>query len=112
MNSLNFNRTLLISGNLPADEMRKIKLIASSDIDTGNNLLGLDMVVRDENGDILDTNSICTTELYEHHMNTVNRIIKASVRSLMSFFLFFKFFYVLYNIYITVYYFLAIISIF
>lgn len=79
MNSLNYNRALLISGNLPADETRKIKLIASSDIDTGNNLLGLDMVVRDENGDILNTSSICTTELYEHHMNTVNRIIKASV---------------------------------
>lgn len=79
MNSLNNNRALLISGNLPLDEIRTIKLMATSQIDTGNNLLGLDMVVRDESGDILDTNTICTTELYEHHMNAVNRIIKANV---------------------------------
>ncbi|XP_067619455.1 dedicator of cytokinesis protein 1 isoform X2 [Eurosta solidaginis] len=78
MIELNNNRALLISGNLPVDEMRKVKLMATSQIDTGNSLLGLDMVVRDENGDILDTNTICTTELYEHHMNAVNRIIKAS----------------------------------
>ncbi|KAL9893363.1 dedicator of cytokinesis protein myoblast city isoform 3-T4 [Glossina fuscipes fuscipes] len=78
MSALNNNRALLISGNLPVDEMRKVKVTATSQIDTGNNLLGLDMVVRDESGDILDTNTICTTELYEHHMNAVNRIIKAS----------------------------------
>ncbi|XP_004537877.1 dedicator of cytokinesis protein 1 isoform X3 [Ceratitis capitata] len=78
MIELNNNRALLISGNLPVDEMRKVKLMATSQIDTGNSLLGLDMVVRDENGDILDTNTICTTELYEHHMNAVNRIIKAN----------------------------------
>lgn len=79
MNSLNNDRAMLISGNLPVDEMRTVKLNATSRIDTGNNLLGLDMVVRDENGDILDSNTICTTELYEHHMNAVSRIIKASV---------------------------------
>ncbi|XP_053947178.1 dedicator of cytokinesis protein 1 [Anastrepha ludens] len=78
MIELNNNRAMLISGNLPVDEMRKVKLMATSQIDTGNSLLGLDMVVRDENGDILDTNTICTTELYEHHMNAVNRIIKAN----------------------------------
>lgn len=81
MIDLSKNRALLISGNLPVDEMRKIKLEATSTIDTGNNLLGLDMVVRDESGDILDTSKICTTELYEHHMNAVNRIIKANVSS-------------------------------
>lgn len=85
MNSLNNNRALLISGNLPVDEMRTVKLAATSQIDTGNNLLGLDMVVRDESGDILDTNTICTTELYEHHMNAVNRIIKASVSHVVFF---------------------------
>ncbi|XP_054081200.1 dedicator of cytokinesis protein 1 isoform X2 [Zeugodacus cucurbitae] len=78
MFELNNNRALLISGNLPVDEMRKVKLMATSQIDTGNSLLGLDMVVRDENGDILDTNAICTTELYEHHMNAQDRIFKAN----------------------------------
>jgi len=48
MNELNNNRAALISGNLPLDEMRKVKLQATAQIDTGNKLLGLDMVVRDE----------------------------------------------------------------
>ena len=79
MNDLNNNRALLISGNLPADEFRRVKLMATSQLDTGNNELGLDMIVRDENGDQLDTNKTCTTELYEHHMKAVDRIIKANV---------------------------------
>lgn len=79
MNELNNNRAALISGNLPLDEMRKVKLQATAQIDTGNKLLGLDMVVRDESGDILDTNTICTTELYENHVNAVQRIEKANV---------------------------------
>ncbi|KAH8278766.1 hypothetical protein KR018_008948, partial [Drosophila ironensis] len=78
MNELNSNRAALISGNLPLDEVRKVKLLATNQIDTGNKLLGLDMVVRDESGDILDTNAICTTELYEHHVHAVQRIDKAN----------------------------------
>ncbi|KRG01267.1 dedicator of cytokinesis protein 1 isoform X1 [Drosophila mojavensis] len=78
MNELNNNRAALISGNLPLDEMRKVKLQATAQIDTGNRLLGLDMVVRDESGDILDTNSICSTELYEKHVYAVQRIEKAN----------------------------------
>ncbi|XP_017848453.1 dedicator of cytokinesis protein 1 isoform X2 [Drosophila busckii] len=78
MNNLNNNRAALISGNLPLDEMRKVKLQATALIDTGNRLLGLDMVVRDESGDILDTNAICTTELYENHVNAMQRIDKAN----------------------------------
>lgn len=84
MNELNNNRAALISGNLPLDEMRKVKLQATAQIDTGNKLLGLDMVVRDESGDILDTNSICTTELYENHVNAVQRIEKANVSRNLS----------------------------
>lgn len=40
---------------------------------------GLDMVVRDENGDILDTNQSSTTQLYQHHMYAIERIRKATV---------------------------------
>ncbi|XP_055923008.1 dedicator of cytokinesis protein 1 isoform X2 [Eupeodes corollae] len=71
-------RAILISANLPADEMRQIKLLATSQIDTGNSQLGLDMVVRDEGGNMLDTNATCTTELYEHHLNAVDRIRRAN----------------------------------
>lgn len=40
---------------------------------------GLDMVVRDESGNVLDVNSTSTTQLYEHHINAVDRIKKANV---------------------------------
>lgn len=33
-------RAQLLSGNLPVDEMKDIKLKATSEIDTGNKLLG------------------------------------------------------------------------
>lgn len=41
--------------------------------------LGLDMVVRDESGNVLDTTTTSTTQLYEHHMNALDRIRKATV---------------------------------
>lgn len=42
-------------------------------------MLGLDMVVRDESGNILDTNGTSTTQLYEHHIYAIERIRKATV---------------------------------
>ena len=72
-------RSQILSGNLPADEMRETKLLATAVIDTGNKLLGLDMVVRNEDGNVLDINSTATTQLYERHMNASDRIRRASV---------------------------------
>lgn len=37
------------------------------------------MVVRDENGSILDINQTSTTQLYEHHVRQTNRIRRATV---------------------------------
>ncbi|XP_037029968.1 dedicator of cytokinesis protein 1 isoform X7 [Bradysia coprophila] len=71
-------RSQILSGNLPVDEMKEVKLQATAEIDTGNSLLGLDMVVRDESGNVLDVNSTSTTQLYEHHINAVDRIKKAN----------------------------------
>lgn len=83
-------RSQILSGNLPVDEMKEVKLLATSEIDTGNSLLGLDMVVRDESGNILDINTTSTTQLYEHHMNAMDRIKKANVISIIkSVFMFF-----------------------
>lgn len=33
-------RSQILSGNLPVDEMKKVKLMATSEIDTGNKILG------------------------------------------------------------------------
>ncbi|XP_031633257.1 dedicator of cytokinesis protein 1 isoform X2 [Contarinia nasturtii] len=71
-------RSQILSGNLPVDEMKKVKLMATSEIDTGNKILGLDMVVRDESGNILDTTTTSTTQLYEHHIFAIDRIRKAT----------------------------------
>lgn len=37
------------------------------------------MVVRDDNGNILDINQTSTTQLYEHHVRATNRIRRATV---------------------------------
>lgn len=41
--------------------------------------LGLDMVVRDDNGNILDIGKTSTTELYQRHVLANERIQKANV---------------------------------
>lgn len=46
--------------------------------------IGLDMVVRDESGNILDTTTTSTTQLYEHHIYALDRIRKASVINLVQ----------------------------
>lgn len=95
-------RSQILSGNLPVDEMKEVKLQATSEIDTGNSILGkfiilrcrivinfiivsycvgLDMVVRDESGNVLDIETTSTTQLYEHHVNAVDRIRKANVNT-------------------------------
>lgn len=72
-------RQQLLSGNLPTDEFRELKLKATAQIDTGNNMLSLDMVVRDDAGDIIDFGSISTTQLYELHCKAVERIKQSTV---------------------------------
>lgn len=72
-------RQQLLSGNLPTDEFRELKLKATAQIDTGNNMLSLDMVVRDDAGDIIDFGLISTTQLYELHCKAVERIKQSTI---------------------------------
>lgn len=93
-------RSQILSGNLPVDEMKEVKLQATSEIDTGNkilgnicdifnlfndaiyikiNFVGLDMVVRDDEGNMLEVHKTSTTQLYEQHLAAVDRIKKATV---------------------------------
>lgn len=39
------------------------------------------MVVRDESGNVLEIDTTSTTQLYEHHVNAVDRIRKANVNN-------------------------------
>lgn len=72
-------RSQILSGNLPVDEMKEMKLKATSEIDIGNKILNLDMVVRDEYGNIINIDSTSSTQLYQLHLEAVERIKKASV---------------------------------
>ncbi|XP_075232677.1 dedicator of cytokinesis protein myoblast city [Lycorma delicatula] len=67
-------RSKIISGTLPVDELKEIKRSATSKIDTGNKLLGLDLVVRDEQGNILNPEHTSTIQLYWQHENATERI--------------------------------------
>lgn len=96
-------RSQILSENLPIDEIKEVKLAATTEIDTGNSMLGklfifffletirytkirivfiyigLDMVVRDDSGNVIDINATSTTQLYELHANAVDRIKRAKV---------------------------------
>ncbi|PSN51994.1 Dedicator of cytokinesis protein 1 [Blattella germanica] len=71
-------RVKILSGTLPVDEMKEIKQLVTSKIDTGNKLLGLDMVVRDEEGNILNPDVTSTIQLYWQHELATERIRKAT----------------------------------
>ncbi|XP_059488659.1 dedicator of cytokinesis protein 1 [Neocloeon triangulifer] len=67
-------RTKILSGNLPVDEIKDIKQLVTSKIDLGNNTLGLDMVVRDEQGNILNPMLTSAIQLYMYHDCATKRI--------------------------------------
>lgn len=73
------HRSKILSGTLPVDELKEIKQLVTSRIDTGNKLLSLDMVVRDDQGNILNPNETSTIQLYYQHKVATERIRKATV---------------------------------
>lgn len=79
-------RSKILSGTLPVDELKKIKKVVTSKIDMGNNILGLDLVVRDENGNLLNPDVTSTIQLYYQHKNATERIKKAAVSSQTNFY--------------------------
>lgn len=71
-------RSKIISGTLTVDELKDMKRLTTARIDMGNQLLGLDMVVRDEHGNVLNPEETSTIQLYHHHQTAAERIKKAS----------------------------------
>lgn len=71
-------RSKILSGTLTVDELKDVKRLATACVDTGNQLLGLDMVVRDEHGNVLNPERTSTIELYYHHETAAERIRKAT----------------------------------
>lgn len=77
MSDLMANRSKMLTGTLTLDELRELKQAVTSQIDFGNNLLKLDMVVRDEQGNILNPDSTSVVQLYKQHELASQRIKKA-----------------------------------
>ncbi|XP_023288564.1 dedicator of cytokinesis protein 1 isoform X2 [Orussus abietinus] len=74
-------RSKILSGTLTVDELKDVKRLATARIDTGNQLLGLDMVVRDEQGNILNPEETSAVQLYHYHETGAERIRKATTET-------------------------------
>ncbi|KAF3853752.1 hypothetical protein F7725_014440 [Dissostichus mawsoni] len=60
-------RSQILSGTLPQDELTELKQRVTSKIDYGNKYLDLDLVVRDQDGNILDPEITSTVSLFRAH---------------------------------------------
>uniref|UniRef100_A0A8C2XTS3 Dedicator of cytokinesis 1 n=1 Tax=Cyclopterus lumpus TaxID=8103 RepID=A0A8C2XTS3_CYCLU len=60
-------RSQILSGTLPQDELSELKQKVTSKIDYGNKYLDLDLVVRDQDGNILDPELTSTVSLFRAH---------------------------------------------
>uniref|UniRef100_A0A8C4YQS4 C2 DOCK-type domain-containing protein n=1 Tax=Gopherus evgoodei TaxID=1825980 RepID=A0A8C4YQS4_9SAUR len=67
-------RSQLLSGTLPKDELLELKKEVTSKIDYGNKILELDLVVRDENGNILDPDRTSVISLFHAHKQATSMI--------------------------------------
>lgn len=68
------HRSKIISGTLPVDELKRLTKQVTSEIDMGNKILSLDMIVRDRDGNLIDPEKTSTIQLYYHHRNSAERI--------------------------------------
>ncbi|KAF8795296.1 Dedicator of cytokinesis protein 1 like protein [Argiope bruennichi] len=67
-------RRKIMSGTLPVDELKELKQKATTKIDVGNAILGLDLVVRDEHGNMLNPDITSAIDLYRAHELATQRI--------------------------------------
>ncbi|XP_059821727.1 dedicator of cytokinesis protein 2-like [Hypanus sabinus] len=67
-------RSQLLSGTLPQDELKDLKQEVTTKIDVGNKMLELDLVVRDENGNILDPDHTSVISLFQAHKEAAQHI--------------------------------------
>ncbi|KAB7505734.1 Dedicator of cytokinesis protein 1 [Armadillidium nasatum] len=74
MNELISDRKRMLSGQLLVDEMKQIKHQITDNIDLVNRLLGLDLVVRDEQGNILNPDITSTVKLFRHHVEATEKL--------------------------------------
>ncbi|XP_068133503.1 dedicator of cytokinesis protein 2 isoform X2 [Hyperolius riggenbachi] len=67
-------RSQLLSGTLPKDELKELKQKVTSKIDYGNKILELDLIVRDDDGNILDPDKTSVISLFHAHKEATEKI--------------------------------------
>ncbi|NWS42419.1 DOCK2 protein, partial [Probosciger aterrimus] len=67
-------RSQLLSGTLPKDELLQLKKEVTSKIDYGNKILALDLVVRDEDENILDPDRTSVISLFQAHKKAAQTV--------------------------------------
>ncbi|XP_076266832.1 dedicator of cytokinesis protein myoblast city isoform X3 [Rhynchophorus ferrugineus] len=67
-------RSKIVSGTLPIDELRRVTKAAAEQIDLGNRILGLDMVVRDNNGNLINPETTSTLQMFYLHKAATERL--------------------------------------
>ncbi|XP_043912113.1 dedicator of cytokinesis protein 1 [Protopterus annectens] len=67
-------RSQILSGTLPQDELKELKQKITSRIDYGNRILGLDLVVRDDDGNTLDPEQTSTISLFRAHEKAAKQV--------------------------------------
>ncbi|XP_053574091.1 dedicator of cytokinesis protein 5 [Bombina bombina] len=72
-------RSQILSGTLPKDDLAELRKKVTAKIDYGNRILDLDLVVRDENGNILDPSETSIICLYRSH-ETASRCIDERIQ--------------------------------
>ncbi|KAM6132363.1 LOW QUALITY PROTEIN: dedicator of cytokinesis protein 2-like [Pterocles gutturalis] len=74
MRKLMEQRSRLLSGTLPRDELLQLKREVTGRIDHGNKILALDLVVRDEDENILDPDRTSVISLFQAHRRAAQSV--------------------------------------
>ncbi|KAL1449777.1 hypothetical protein WDU94_002252 [Cyamophila willieti] len=67
-------RRKIVSEKLPLDELKSVRSVASTMMDVGNKTLGLDLVVRDENSNLIKPKDVSAPNMYKLHAEANKRI--------------------------------------
>uniref|UniRef100_A0A0R3S2B9 C2 DOCK-type domain-containing protein n=1 Tax=Elaeophora elaphi TaxID=1147741 RepID=A0A0R3S2B9_9BILA len=62
-------RKKILSGNVPIEELREMRSELARKIDLGNQWLGLDMLIRDDMGRKMDSDSTSVVQIYRAHVD-------------------------------------------
>ncbi len=79
-------RSSLMSGKMTMEETRETQEKATNKMDFLNHILGLDLIVRDENGCVLDPTQTSAVALYRQHVRGSEKI-KVELNFIVSNFL-------------------------